>query len=56
MKNKIIVCFMSLLGFASCSDSDEELGDATFSDTQTSSSGDWVASVEKPLQMHRLMQ
>ena len=43
MKNKIIVCFMSLLGFASCSDSNEELGDTTFSDTQTSSSGDWVA-------------
>ena len=43
MKNKIIVCFMSLLGFASCSDSNEELSDTTFSDTQTSSSGDWVA-------------
>ena len=43
MKNKIIVCFMSLLGFASCSDSNEELSDTTFSDAQTSSSGDWVA-------------
>ncbi len=43
MKNKIIVCFMSLLGFASCSDNNEELGDTTFSDTQTSNSGDWVA-------------
>ena len=43
MRNKIIVCFMSLLGFASCSDNNEELSDTTFSDTQTSSSGDWVA-------------
>ena len=43
MKNKIIVCFMSLLGFASCSDSNEELSDTAFSDTQTSSSGDWAA-------------
>ena len=43
MKNRIIVCFMSLLGFASCSDCNEELGDTTFSDAQTSSSGDWVA-------------
>ena len=43
MKNKIIVCFMSLLGFASCSDSNEVLSDTTFSDAQTSSSGDWVA-------------
>ncbi len=43
MKNKIIVCFMSLLGFASCSDSNEELSDTIFSDTLTSSSGDWVA-------------
>ena len=34
---------MSLLGFASCSDSNEELSDTTFSDDQTSSSGDWVA-------------
>ena len=43
MKNKIIVCFMSLLGFASCSDNNEELSDTTFSDAQTSSLGDWVA-------------
>ena len=43
MKNKIIVCLMSLLGFASCSDNNEELSDTTFSDAQTSSSGDWVA-------------
>lgn len=43
MRNKIIVCFMSLLGFASCSDNNEELSDTTFSDAQTSSSGDWVA-------------
>ena len=44
MKNKIIVCFMSLLGFASCSDSSEELGDTAFSNDQTSVSGDyWVA-------------
>ena len=27
MKNKIIVCFMSLLGIASCSDSNKELTD-----------------------------
>lgn len=39
MKNKIIVCFMSLLGFASCSDSNEELTDIS----QTSTTGDWVA-------------
>ena len=34
---------MSLLGFASCSDNNEELSDTTFSDAQTSSLGDWVA-------------
>ena len=43
MRNKIIVCFMSLLGLASCSDNNEELSDTTFSDAQTSSLGDWVA-------------
>lgn len=45
MKNKIIVCFMSLLGLASCSDSNEELEDSTYSDTQASTSGDWVATL-----------
>ena len=34
---------MSLLGLASCSDSAEELDDTTYSDTQASSSGDWIA-------------
>ena len=43
MKNKIIVCFMSLLGFASCSDNNEKLSDTTFSDAQTSGLADWVA-------------
>ena len=45
MKNKIIVCFMSLLGLASCSDNNEELEDSTYSDTQASTSGDWVATL-----------
>lgn len=39
MKNKTIICFMSLLGIASCSDSNEELADTT----QISTTGDWVA-------------
>ena len=43
MKNKIIVCFMSLLVFASCSDSNEELSDTVFSDDQIPVSGDWIA-------------
>ena len=45
MKNRIIVCFMSLLGLASCSDSNEELEDTRFSDGQASSSGSLVATL-----------
>lgn len=45
MKNRIIVCFMSLLGLASCSDSNEELEDTRFSDGQALSSGSLVATL-----------
>ena len=45
MKNRIIVCFMSLLGLASCSDSNEELEDTRFSDGQASSSGSLVETL-----------
>ena len=45
MKNRIIVCFMSLLGLASCSDSNEELEGTRFSDGQSSSSGSLVATL-----------
>ena len=45
MKNRIIVCFMSLLGLASCSDSNEELEGTKFSDGQSSSSGSLVATL-----------
>ena len=45
MKNRIIVCFMSLLGLASCSDSNEELNGTRFSDGQASSSGSLVATL-----------
>ena len=45
MKNRIIVCFMSLLGLVSCSDSNEELEDTRFSDWQASSSGSLVATL-----------
>lgn len=44
MKNRIIVCFMSLLGLASCSDSNDELEDTRFSDGQASS-GSLVATL-----------
>ena len=45
MKNRIIVCFISLLGLASCSDSNEELKETEFSDGQASSSGSLVATL-----------
>ena len=45
MKNRISVCFMSLLGLASCSDSNEELEDTRFSDGQALSSGSLVATL-----------
>ena len=45
MKNRIIVCFMSLPGLASCSDSNEELEDTRFSDGQALSSGSLVATL-----------
>lgn len=39
----MIVCLMSLLGLASCSDGNDELGDTTFSGGQASTSGELVA-------------
>ena len=44
MKSKILSCLISLLVLASCSDSNEELGDSLYSDTQAPTSGDWTAT------------
>lgn len=43
MRNRIIVCFMAMLGFASCSDSYEESGDYTLLDKQATTSGNLIA-------------
>lgn len=39
----MMICLMSLLGFASCSDSNDELGNTTISDEQAPTSGELVA-------------
>ena len=44
MKNRIIVCFMAMLGLASCSDTDEESSDYTSLDKQAITSGNLIAA------------
>lgn len=45
MKNRIIVCFMVMLGLVSCSDTDEESGDYTSLDKQAATSGNLIAAL-----------
>lgn len=45
MKNRIIVCFMVMLGLVSCSDTDEESGDYTSLDEQAATSGNLIATL-----------
>lgn len=45
MKNRILVCFMAMLGLVSCSDTDEESGGYTSLDKQAATSGNLIATL-----------